>query len=115
MIVFDELLDAARVRFGVSVTGQRIAAAGRFDQDIRPQDAGLDVDGSNFVDADADFIDAEPGAFVPNHRLVGNFDAGWEKRIALRPTTGLENIGCHKSMPVLVDSGGTSNPICAKI
>ena len=92
--------NALGIFFGVTVAGERVGAAAGFDQDIRPQEAGLDVDGSHFVDADADFIDAEPGALASNYRPLGDFDARGKKKVALCPTTGLENLGCHKCLAV---------------
>jgi len=44
----------------MAVTDQRIAAAGRFNQNIRPDDSRFDVNGRHLRDADADFILAEP-------------------------------------------------------
>jgi len=44
LVGLDQPLDALRVRFAVSVTRERIGAAGRFYEDLRPEHARPDVD-----------------------------------------------------------------------
>jgi hypothetical protein len=61
-----------------------------FDQDVRPDDSRLDMDGRDLGDADADLVLAEPRAFVPDDRLVRHLDDGGEKKIAARPPARLE-------------------------
>ena len=79
----------------MTVTGQRIAAAGRFDQDVCPEDPGFDVDGRDLEDADADFVLAEPRTFMPDDGLVGHFDDRGEKMIPVRPATRLKDFRIH--------------------
>lgn len=55
---FDQRANALRVRLCVSVAGKRVGATTGFNQDGRPDDASLDVDGRDLADADADL--AEP-------------------------------------------------------
>ena len=90
LVVLDQFLDANSVGLRVSVTRQWIRASGGFDEDVRPEDAGLDVDGSDFADADADFVAAEPRTLPACNGLLVDFDDGWEKKIAARPTAGLK-------------------------
>ena len=66
------------------MTGQRICAACGLNQDVRPDDARFDVDGSDLCDADAHFIAAEPRALVPDDRLVRHLDDGGEQEIPAR-------------------------------
>ena len=75
----------------MAVTRQRVAAAARLDQNVRPDDAGFDMHRRDLADADADFVLAEPRPLVPDDRLVRNFDHGGEKVISHRPTAGLKN------------------------
>ena len=56
----NQFANAPRVVFGVTVARQRIRTSGGFDQYVRPDDAGLDVDGRHLGDADADFVAAKP-------------------------------------------------------
>jgi len=77
------------------VTRQRIAAAGGFDQNIRPDDAGLDVDGRHLGDADADFVAAEPRPFASDDRLVRHLDDGGKQEIPMCPTACLKSFRSH--------------------
>src|SRR4051812_10750758 len=77
------------------MAGERIAAAGGFNQDIRPHHPGLDVHRSNLENAHADFVLAEPGALAPDHRPVRDFYYRWEQPVSLRPTTGLKCLRRH--------------------
>ena len=79
----------------VSMTGQWIRTARGFNQNIRPNQPGLDVHRSHFVHADADFIDAEPRTLAPNHGFVVDLNPCGEQKIAFRPAAGLESLGCH--------------------
>jgi hypothetical protein len=38
------------------MAGERVAAAAGLDQDLRPENSGLDVDGRDLGNGDADFI-----------------------------------------------------------
>src|ERR1017187_7145704 len=92
---FYQLTDAAGIAFCVAVTRQRVAAAGRFNQNVRPKDAGLDVDGRDLGDADADFVLAEPRPFAADDRLVRHFDDGGKQEIPARPTARLKCFRSH--------------------
>src|SRR6266446_5202209 len=91
----DQLLNSLRIAFLVAVAGQRVRAAGGLDQNLRPNQTGLNVYGSHFADAHAHLIHAEPGAFAAAHRLVADLDVSREKQIPARPATGLKNFGWH--------------------
>jgi hypothetical protein len=77
------------------MTGQGISPARRLDQHIGPDHASLDMDGSDFREADGNLIDAKPAALAAHHGLVIYLDDGREKRIAFCQTTGLEALGWH--------------------
>jgi len=79
----------------VAVTRQRIAAAGRLNQNVRPNDSRLDVNGRDFGDADADFVAAEPRSLATDNRLVRHFDNGGKKKIAMRPAARLKYFRSH--------------------
>src|ERR1039457_4961132 len=49
--LLNQFPDAARVSLSVSMTRQRIGAAGGFNQNVRPNDSGLDVNGRDLGDA----------------------------------------------------------------
>ena len=82
---FHQLADAARIRLPMTVAGQRVAAPGRFNQNIRPDEAGPDMNGGHLVDADADFVAAEPCPLMPDDRPVRHLDDGGKKEITARP------------------------------
>ena len=57
---FNQFADAPRVGFPMTVTRQRVGPAAGFDQNIRPDEAGIDMHGRHPGDADAHFVLAEP-------------------------------------------------------
>ena len=80
----------------MAMTRQRIGAAGGLNQNIRPKDARLDVDGGDLGDADAHVILGEPGAFAPGNRFVAHFDARREEEITSRPAAGAKDFCWHR-------------------
>ncbi len=56
---FDQIADALRVRFAMSVTGDRIGATRGLDANLGPDHAGGDVHGRDLRDGDALFVAAE--------------------------------------------------------
>ena len=74
----------------MAVACQRVAAAGRFNQNVRPNDSRLDVNGRNLRDADADLVAAKPRPFMPDDRLVRHLDNRGEKKIAARQPARLK-------------------------
>ena len=68
----------------MAAADQGIAAAGRFNQDVRPEDSGPDMNRSYLGDVDADFVLADPGTFMPDDRPVRHLDDGGEKKITAR-------------------------------
>lgn len=105
--LLDELTDALRVGFTVAVAGQRIAAAAGFDENVRPDHAGLDVDRRDLGNGDADFVLTEPRAFAADDRLVRDFNNGAEQMIAARPPAGFENLRRHAGS-IIQDSGAAT-------
>jgi hypothetical protein len=86
----------------MAVARQRIAAAGRLDQNIRPENSRLDVDGRDLGDADADFVLAEPRPLVPDDRLVRDLDDRREKPIPGRQPARLKCFRSHE--PTLTEA-----------
>src|ERR1035438_153921 len=101
LIAFEQFLNAPGVPFAVAVAGQRIAAAGGFNDNSGPDQSGLDMHRSDFLNADADLVAAEPGALAPQHGSVSDFDDCGKKMVARCPSAGFECLGCH----VLITSG----------
>src|SRR6202035_881330 len=88
LIGFDQIGDALGVGFAVTVAGDGIGAAGGFDDDLSPEDAGGDVDGGDFRDGNALFVAAEHPRFHAADALRADDQAGGEKEIAVRPAAG---------------------------
>ena len=74
----------------MTVARQWIRSSGGFDEDVRPEDAGFDMDGSDLADADADFVATEPRTLAACDGFLVDFDDRWEKEIAARPAAGLK-------------------------
>src|SRR5438046_2503250 len=72
--ILHQFLDPKRIRLGVAMTRQRIGAAGRLDQYIRPDDPGFDMHRRHLAQADADLVEPEPRAFATADRLVIDLD-----------------------------------------
>ena len=93
LVGFDQGPDALRVGFAVTVAGDGIGAAGGFDHDLSPEDAGGDVDGGDFRDGNALFVAAEHPRFHAADALRADDQAGGEKEIAMRPAAGGKGFG----------------------
>ena len=96
--IFYQFLDAEGIRFAVTVAGQRISAARRFDQDVRPDQTDLDMNRGDLLHADADFVPTEPRTLAPDHSFVVYFDDCGKEEIAFCPTAGLKCFGGHGRM-----------------
>jgi hypothetical protein len=93
----DQLLYPYRVGLGVTMAGERVRPAGRFDPQIGPYQASLDMYGGYFGEVDRDFLSLEPGPLPTRYRLLCDFNRGWKQEIAFGPATGLKNFGWHSS------------------
>ncbi len=91
----DEFANAAGIALGVAVAGERVGAAAGFDEDVRPDHAGFDVDGGHLGNADADLVLAEPRTLVADDRLVRHFDDGGKEVVAAGPAAGFESFRFH--------------------
>lgn len=79
----------------MAMAGERVRAAAGFDQDVRPDEARLDVDGGDLADADAYLVPAEPRALVADDRPVRHLNDGAKQMIAAGPAARLESFRCH--------------------
>ena len=75
----------------MAVTRQRVAAAARLDQNVRPNHPRLDMHRGDLADADAHFVLVEPRPFMPDDRLVRHLNDGGKKKIAARPAARLKS------------------------
>jgi len=96
LCVFDEFFDTLSVGFGMAVAADGIAAAGRFDQDIGPDEACSDVNGSDFGDAHAFLILAEKGSLAARDGFIADLDVGRKEEVAFSPTAGFEGLERHE-------------------
>jgi len=56
----DQRANTLGVRLAMPVAGERVRAAAGLNQDVRPDQSCLNVDGSHLGHADADLVFAEP-------------------------------------------------------
>ena len=103
----DQHADALRIAFRMAVARERIAAAAGFDEDVRPNHAGLDVNGRDFGNGDADLVFAEPRGLAADDRLVRDFDDGAKQMVAARPPAGFENFRRH-GVSIMKSSGAAT-------
>ena len=82
----------------MTATGHWVASAGRFDENLRPNQARFDVHRRYFANRDAHFVLAEPRTFAPRDGLVADFDDGRKEEVASGPTTRSENFSWHKKV-----------------
>jgi len=80
----------------MAVTPQRVGAAGRFNQDFRPENSRPDMHRGDLGNADAHFVLAEPRTLVPDDRLVRHFNEGGKQEIPARPPAGLKSFRRHE-------------------
>ena len=79
----------------MAVARQRVGAAGRFNQDFRPENSRLDMHRRDLGNADADFVLAEPRTLVTDDRLIRHLDDGGKQEIPARPPAGLKCFRRH--------------------
>lgn len=84
--LLDQGANASGVRFAVAVAGKRVGATTRFNQDVRPDEARLDVDGGHLGEIDANLVLAKPGAFVSEDCPIRHHNDRGEQVIPARPT-----------------------------
>ena len=80
----------------MAVAGERVGAATGFNQYVRPDNAGLDVDGGNLVDADTDLVLAKPRTLVTDDGIVRHLDDCGEDVISAGPAAGLKHFRIHR-------------------
>src|SRR5882757_10347955 len=86
----DQVADALRVGFAVTVAGNGVGAAGGLDANVGPHHAGRDVHRGDLRHSDALFVAAEQARLHAAHSLRADDETSGEPEIALRPTAGLE-------------------------
>lgn len=74
---------------------QRISSPRGFDQDLRPKQAGFDVDRGDFGDADADLVLADPRAFAPDYGFIRHLNVRGEEQIAASQAAGTKDFRWH--------------------
>jgi len=95
------------VGFGMAVASERVRATAGFNQDVRPENTGFDVDGGDFGDADADLIFAKPRTFVTDDSLIRHFDDCWKKMVSTSPPASAKDFRIHAA--TLIQEAGLSN------
>jgi hypothetical protein len=91
----DQCANALCVRLGVAVAGKRVGAATRFNQDVRPDEARLDMDGGDLGEVEANLVLAEPRALVSDDRPVRHHNDRGEQVIPARPAARAKTFRIH--------------------
>jgi len=81
----DQIADALRVGFAMSVAGNGVGATGGLDANVGKDHAGGDVHGRDLRDGDALFVAAEKARLHAADPLRTDDEPGGEKEVALRP------------------------------
>src|SRR5436305_7680506 len=76
----------------MSVAGDGISPASRFDDDLRPENASRDVDRSDLGDGNTFFVGTEQPRFRADHPLRADNDPGRKKEIAAGPARGSKRL-----------------------
>src|SRR2546422_921113 len=93
--ILDQFLDSPCISFAVPMAGDRIRAARGLDQNLGPDQSGLDMHRGHLTDAHAHLIQAKPRSLAPAHRFVAHLDISREKQIASRPPARSKNFCWH--------------------
>jgi hypothetical protein len=77
------------------MAGKRVGATTRFNQDVRPDDARLDVDGRDLRDVEANLVLAEPRALTSDDGPVRHHNDRGEQVISPRPAARAKSFRIH--------------------
>src|SRR5450755_417705 len=88
----DELLDPVCVLLAVTVARNRVRPAGTFGQDVRPEEPGLDMHRSNFLEGDGHLIRREPAWLLTDDSGGGHLDDGRKEKVSGRPPARRESL-----------------------
>src|ERR1051325_5690894 len=95
LVLLYKIADPVRILFPVAGAVNRIGAAAGFDPDVRPQDAGFDVDTGDVLDVHGVFIASEPTALDMFHALRTHYNYGGEKMISTGAAAGDKRFRLH--------------------
>ena len=96
LVGFDQIANALRIALAVTVTADGIGAAGRFNYDLGPEDAGGDVYRRDLGNRDALFVAAEEATLDAGNSLRADHELCREKEVSLRPPGSGESSGPSK-------------------
>src|SRR3954447_12998951 len=93
LVGFDQIANTLRIALAVSMAGDGVRAACRFNHDLRPENTCLDMNRSDLRDRNALLIAPEQAGLRADHTLRAHHEPGGKEEIALRPTRGCEGLG----------------------
>lgn len=93
--VLNQIANALGIGFPVAVAFERIGSAAGFDEDVRPNQPGVNVNGRDFGNADADFIPVNPRALAADDGKRRDLDHSGKKEISACPAAGFKNFLGH--------------------
>ena len=94
---FDKVANAQCICFPMPVAGDGIRASGRFDQNVRPQNARRNLHRCYLGSGNAFFAAAEHPPFYPSDSQRIDYNPSREKKVSLGPAAGAETLiwgGC---------------------
>ena len=94
---FDKVANAQCVGFAMTMTCNRVGASGRFDQNVRPQNARRNLHRCYLGSGNAFFAAAEHPPFYPSDSQRIDYNPSREKKVSLGPAAGAETLiwgGC---------------------
>src|SRR5260370_42162388 len=81
------------------VARDRIGATRRFDEYVRPEDAGPDVDGRDPLEVDTHFVVGKKRPFAADDGCSVHLKDGREPEVGSRPAARHERLGWHDASP----------------
>lgn len=85
LVGLDEIADALPIALAMAMTGNRVAAAGGFNHNFGPENAGRNVHGGDLRNRDTFFVAAEEPPLHPRNPLRADHKFCGKEEVSLRP------------------------------
>src|SRR5208282_291883 len=85
LVLLNQVTNALRIRLAVSVAGDGVGAARRFDDDLCPEHARRNVNGRDLRHRNALLVAAEQARLDTRDPLRADHQASGKEKVALRP------------------------------
>ena len=98
-MVLNQLFDPPGIGLCVAAAGKGVFATRAFDKDGRPDEASLDVDGSDLADAYTDLVITEPRPLATGDRFIVDLDHCRKEEVPPGQTACSKYFGWHLNSP----------------